>query len=166
MDGIIKHVFTNGHALFAIAIPTLTTPQQSTILLLISIILDFITGLLANWFEIKKNKKAPGNNESYVIDSAKLRLTAVKIGCYTMGILGAWGIETIFLIQKIPSGYFSTQELTLTTFVIGFFCTIEIYSIFFENIKRMGFDIIQQLKTISSEVWKLYKTIRNGPSDN
>lgn len=101
-----------------------------------------------------------------MIESAKLRLTAVKFTCYAMGVLGAWGIETVFLIQKIPSGYISTENMTFTTIVVGFFCAIEIYSIFFENIKRMGFDIVQKIKNIASVSWKLYKIIKNGPSDN
>jgi len=150
------------YTLLIINITVMTTAQQSGILLLLSLILDFITGILASWTEIKKNKTVSRDKNKYVIESAKLRFTGVKIGCYSMGILGAWGVETIFLLQKIPLGYIATKDLTLTTFVIGFFCIIEFYSIFFENIKRMGFDIIQKI----SEAWKLYKTIKNGFSDN
>lgn len=157
MHGLIK-------SLLIFSIPILTIPQQSGLLLLFSIILDFATGILAGWIEIRKSKTS-AQGEKYFIESTKFRLTAVKIGCYSMGVLGAWGIETIFFIQKIPSGYIATKDLTLTTFVIGFFCMIELYSIFFENVKRMGFDIIQKTKTISSEAWKFYKTIKNGPSD-
>lgn len=151
-------------SLFIVVIPLLTIPQQSGLLLLFSIILDFITGILANWIEMRKNKISVQSGK-FFIESAKFRLTAVKIGCYSMGILGTWGIETIFFIQKIPSGYIATKNLTLTTYVIGFFCMIELYSIFFENVKRMGFDIIQKTKTISSEAWKFYKIIKNGPTD-
>lgn len=146
--------------------PTLTIPQQAGILLILSIIADFITGILASCIEFKKNPTILTDKSNYIIESAKLRLTAVKFACYTMGILGAWGVETVFFIKKIPSGYISTENLTLTTIVIGFFCIIEIYSIFFENIKRMGFDVIQTIKNIASISRKLYKIIKNGPSDN
>lgn len=151
---------------FTVLNPVLTIPLQAGILLILSIIVDFITGILASCIEFKKSKDTFSDKPKYIIESAKLRLTAVKFGCYTMGILGAWGVETVFLIQKIPSGYISTENLTLTTIVIGFFCSIEIYSIFFENIKNMGFDIVQRIKIIASVIWKLYKIIKNGPSDN
>jgi phage-related holin len=150
---------------FTILNPELTIPQQAGILLILSIIVDFITGILASWIDYKKSK-AFSDSSKYIIESAKLRLTAVKFTCYTIGILGAWGIETVFFIKKIPSGYIATENLTLTTVIIGFFCIIEIYSIFFENIKRMGFDVIQTIKNIVSISRKLYKIIKDGPSDN
>lgn len=140
---------------------TLNTPHQAILLLLFCLITDFITGLIASWIENNKKADLPHHNEN-IIKSAKLRLTAIKFVSYSLGILGAWGIETIFLIKKIPSGYISTTELTLTTYVIGFFITIEVYSVFFENIKRMGFDIIQKSKIILNEIWKFYKTLKNG----
>lgn len=137
----------------------LTTSQKAVILLGIFFILDFITGILASWIEVKKTNSTAG--KKYVIQSSKLRLSAVKFICYALGILCAWGIEIVFVIKKVPSGSISTQNLTFTTVVIAFFCVIEFYSIFFENIKRMGFDVIQKVKKISSEAWKLYKTIKN-----
>lgn len=142
-----------------IGFPILTTSQKAVILLGIFFILDFITGILASWIEVKKTNSTAG--KKYVIQSSKLRLSAVKFICYALGILCAWGIEIVFVIKKVPSGSISTQNLTFTTVVIAFFCVIEFYSIFFENIKRMGFDVIQKVKKISSEAWKLYKTIKN-----
>lgn len=145
--------------LLLIAFPILTTSQKAALLLGIFFILDFITGILASWIEFRKTNS--GTGKKYVIQSSKLRLSAVKFICYALGILCAWGIEIVFVIKKIPSGSISTQNLTFTTVVIAFFCVIEFYSIFFENIKRMGFDVIQKVKKISSEGWKLYKTIKN-----
>ena len=143
---------------------TLNTPHQAVLLLIFCLITDFITGVIASWTENNKKSDSPSNKEN-VIKSAKLRLTAIKFVSYSLGILGAWGIETIFLIKKIPSGYISTTELTLTTYVIGFFIAIELYSIFLKNIKRMGFDIIQKSKIIVIEAWKFYKTLKNGPEN-
>lgn len=142
-----------------LTLPFLTTSQKASLLLGFFFILDFITGILASWIELKRNK--PNPETSYVLQSSKLRLSAVKFICYSLGILCAWGIEMVFVIKKIPSGYISTQNLTLTTVVIAFFCVIEFYSIFFENIKRMGFDIIHNVKKISSQGWRLYKNIKN-----
>lgn len=144
---------------FCIPILVLTTSQKAVILLGLFFILDFITGILASWVEFMKTNS--NSEKRYLIQSSKLRLSAVKFICYALGILCAWGIEIVFVIKKIPSGSISTQNLTFTTVVIAFFCAIEFYSIFFENIKRMGFDIILKVKKISSESWKLYKTIKN-----
>lgn len=144
---------------FCIPILVLTTSQKAVMLLGLFFILDFITGILASWAEFMKTNS--NSEKRYLIQSSKLRLSAVKFICYALGILCAWGIEIVFVIKKIPSGSISTQNLTFTTVVIAFFCAIEFYSIFFENIKRMGFDIILKVKKISSESWKLYKTIKN-----
>lgn len=145
------------------ALHLLTTSQKASLLLGFFFILDFITGILASWVEFKKS--SPNPETRYVIQSSKLRLSAVKFICYSLGILCAWGIEMVFVIKKIPSGSISTQNLTLTTVVIAFFCVIEFYSIFFENIKRMGFDIIHKVKKISSDGWKLYKNIKNDNNE-
>ncbi|PZR24451.1 MAG: hypothetical protein DI539_00300 [Flavobacterium psychrophilum] len=142
-----------------------TSSEQQIILLFLCIMLDFITGILASWTESKTNLDL-SQPKKYFIESAKLRLTVIKFVSYSLGILGAWGIETIFLIKKIPLVSISTKELTLTSYVVCFFCVIEIYSILFENIKRMGFDILQKSKIIISEVWKFYKTLKNGSVDN
>ena len=166
MNLIVKPMFILKYIMPLTVFPILTTPQQAIILLAFSIILDFITGILASCIESKKIKLDLSDSNIYIIQSSKLRITAVKFTCYTMGILSAWGIETVFLIREIPSGHISTENLTLTTVVTGFFCMIEIYSIFFENIKRMGFDIIQKTINISFEVWKIYKMIKNGFPDN
>lgn len=144
---------------FCIPILVLTTSQKAVMLLGLFFILDFITGILASWAKFIKTNS--NSEKRYLIQSSKLRLSAVKFICYALGILCAWGIEIVFVIKKIPSGSISTQNLTFTTVVIAFFCAIEFYSIFFENIKRMGFDIILKVKKISSESWKLYKTIKN-----
>lgn len=146
----------------AAAMPLVTTPQKAVMLLAIFFMLDFITGIMASWAEFKKMKPSVTQyGKRYLISSAKLKLSGVKFITYAMGILCAWGIEQVFLIREIPSGHISMKNLTLTTIVIGFFCAIEFYSIFFENIKRMGFDIIQKVKKITSEGWNLYKSVKN-----
>ncbi len=144
----------------------LSPPQQALIFLSLVITLDFATGLVASWMEFKKTGNKKTGQKKYVIESAKLRLTAVKFICYSMGILSAQCIQTIFFIKRIPAGHIATKDLTLTTVIIGYFCVIEIYSIFFENIKRMGFDIIEKTKVISNGICKLYNTIKNGYNNN
>lgn len=142
----------------AFAIPVFSPTIKALILLGGFFCLDFITGILASWVEFKKAAPlVPASGKRYLIQSTKLRLSGVKFICYSLGTLCAWGIETVFVIKEIPSGHVSTQNLTLTTVVIAFFCMIEFYSVFFENVKRMGFDIIQEAK----KVFKLYKSIKD-----
>lgn len=143
---------------------TLTTPQKAIILLAILFILDFITGIGASWVEFRKTKTVvPGSGKRYLIQSSKLRLSAVKFVTYGLVILIAHGLEWTFAIKEFEL-HPKFQKMTLTTIAIAFCCGIEIYSILFENIKRMGFDIIEKIKTISKSGWDLYKTIKNGNS--
>lgn len=74
-------------------------------------------------------------------------------------ILDAYGIEWVFAPGEIEP-FSRLQKMTLTTITIAFCCVIELYSILFENVKRMGFDVIQKIKTISSTGWKVYKNIK------
>lgn len=142
--------------------PLYTTVEMACGILAILFLIDFITGILASWVEFKRVPPLiPASDKKYLIQSAKLRMSGVKFICYALAILCAWMLETVFMIKEIPTGHISTQNLTLTTIVIAFFCLIEFYSIFFENMKRAGFDIIQKIKNISRSGWGVYKSIIN-----
>lgn len=164
----LKSMFSKPLTLFSclplVVLPVFTTSQKAVLLLGMFVIADFITGILASWAEFKK--KDEWQEKKYLIESSKLRLSGVKFICYALGILCAWGIEIVFVIKEIPAGHISTENLTITTIVIAFFCMIEFYSIFFENVKKMGFDIIQKVKKISSEGHKLYKNIKGEKDEN
>lgn len=150
----------------SIEISDLTTAQKACILLGFFFVLDFITGILASWVEFKKVLPlVPSSGKRYVISSTKLRLSGVKFITYAFGIICAWGIEVVFVLREIPTGKITTHDLTFTTIVIAFFCAIEFYSIFFENIKRMGFDIIHKVKTIVKSGWNLYKDVKDENKD-
>lgn len=143
--------------------PLYTTAEMACGILASFFVIDFITGIVASWVEFKRVPALiPTSDKRYLIQSAKLRMSGVKFICYVLAILCAWMFETVFMIKEIPTGHISTQNLTLTTIVIAFFCLIEFYSIFFENIKRAGFDIIEMIKKISHSGWGVYKSIKNG----
>lgn len=144
-----------------VAAPVYTITEKTLILLAALFVMDFITGVMASYVEFKKALPVtPGAGKRYVFSSAKMRLSAVKFVTYAMGVICAYGIESIFLIKEFDPGHLTTQKLTLTTIVTLFFCVIEAYSIFFENIKRMGYDIIQKVKNISSTGWGVYKAVK------
>ena len=139
---------------------SISTPLKAMILLAVLFILDFITGIWASWIEFRNQQIKGSANNKYVVQSAKLRLSAIKFITYGMVILVAYGLEWVFVVQEFkPSD--KIENLSLTTIAIIFCCAIEFYSVFFENIKRMGFDIILKIKKIASSGWDLYKTIKN-----
>jgi hypothetical protein len=45
--------------------------------------------------------------------------------------------------------------MTITLVFIGFCCSVEFYSVFFENFKRAGFDIRKKLFAVIGEVKKI-----------
>lgn len=141
-----------------LALPVFTTEQKALLLLGGLFMIDFITGLMASWTEFKK--ALPENRKEYLIESEKLRLSAVKFITYALTALMAWGIEKVFIISEFEP-HSKLQKMTFTTIVIAVCCAIELYSIVFENFKRMGFDIIKQVKKIASSGWGVYKSIKN-----
>lgn len=142
-------------------VPVYSTPVKALILLAFFFIVDFITGISASYVEFKRSLPVlPGQGKRYVIQSSKLRLSAVKFGTYCIMILGAYGIEWVFVIQEFEP-HANLQKMTLTTIIIAFCCAIELYSILFENVKRMGFDIIQKVKNISKDGWDIFKTVKD-----
>ncbi|WP_417365566.1 phage holin family protein [Flavobacterium beibuense] len=150
----------------AVTLVALSTTQKAALFLVVLFAIDFVTGLGASWMEFKKEKPLmPSSEKRYLIETSKLRQSIVKGVFYGLWALLSWAIENIFVIKEIPSGHISTENLTLTTYAIALLCAIEFYSIFFENLKRMGFDIIQIVKKISSNGWGLYKTIKNQDNE-
>jgi phage-related holin len=158
----IKAMFTKPLPLLAcmpvMYMPVFTTEQKALILLGCLFIIDFATGIMASWSEFQK--VLPENRKDYLIESDKLRLSAVKFITYAFTALMAWGIEKVFIIGEFEP-HSKLQKMTFTTIVVAFCCAIEIYSIVFENFKRMGFDIIKKVKKIASSGWGVYKSIKN-----
>lgn len=143
-----------------ISIPAFCTSIRVLLLLGLLFLLDFITGIVASYVEFKKSKNNDCVPKRYVIQSSKLRLSAVKFITYGLAILIAYALEWVFLVSEFEI-HKNINKLSLSTTATAFFCLIEFYSIFFENVKRMGFDIIEIVKTISKKCWDIYKTIKN-----
>ena len=139
-----------------VAVSVLTSVQKALILLLIFLVIDFITGIIASWREKKdKEKIDPTVKEQSLISSEKLKLSVVKAFTYASAILGVWGIEKVFFIRTFKFENISTEDLTVTLIFVGFCCAIEFYSIVFENFKRMGFDISKKAFSVIRHVKKI-----------
>lgn len=145
-----------------VALPELTTTGRALYVLAVLFIVDFITGITAGYLEFKKTNPTTSNSNTankYFIQSTKLRLSVIKFITYSLSLLVANGIEWAF-IEKEFKPHNTLNTMTLTTIVIGFLCIVEIYSIVFENFKKMGFDVLEVIKKISDKCRDIYRIIK------
>lgn len=145
----------------------LSTNVKAAYVLMGLFVLDFITGVWASWAEFQRSiPVTPGSGKRYVVQSGLLQLTAVKFVVYGLTILVALALEWAFIAPgKEFEPHESLNKMTLTTFWILFLCIIEVYSIVFENIKRIGFDVIQTIKKIAKNGWDIYKTVKDEKTE-
>lgn len=126
-----------------LAITTQIDPAKAIYLLLFFIAIDFITGIAGSYVEWRKTDK-----KTRLVSSEKLRKSGMKMSVYFFGILCCYGIEKIFLIKNFRFSIISNHDFTISLVAIGFFITVEFYSIVFENFKKMGFDVLAIFKKI------------------
>ena len=139
---------------------TLTNTEKAIYLLIGLFVLDFITGILASWREKKEaEKKDPSLKEKDLISSEKLKLSGIKAFTYASAILAVWAVEKVFIIKSFRFDTISNQSMTITLIFIGFCCSVEFYSIFFENFKRAGFDIRKKFFTLVGGVKKIINKV-------
>lgn len=139
-----------------IAASAMTNTQKAIYLLIAFFILDFITGILASWREKREaEEKDPSLKEKNLISSEKLKLSGIKAFTYASAILAVYGIEKVFIIRSFKFDHISEQHMTITLIFIGFCCSVEFYSVFFENFKRAGFDIKKNLFKVIGEIKKI-----------
>lgn len=143
-----------------IAASVMTNTKKAIYLLIAFYVLDFITGILASWREKKEaEKKDPSLKEQNLISSEKLKLSGIKAFTYASAILAVWAIEKVFIIKSFKFDAISDQHMNITLIFIGFCCSVEFYSVFFENFKRAGFDIKKNLFKVVGEVKKIIAKI-------
>ena len=143
-----------------VIVSAMTNTEKALYLLICFFVFDFITGILASRKEKKEaEKEDPKIKDQDLISSEKLKLSGVKAFTYASAILSIWGIEKVFIIKSFKLDNISDQNMTITLIFIGFCCSVEFYSIFFENFKRMGFDIRKRLFVVVGEVKKIIAKI-------
>ncbi|AZA90914.1 Holin family [Chryseobacterium nakagawai] len=126
---------------------------------------DFITGVLASW-NMWKNSKIESNFWKYGFSSSRIRLSIVKSVTYFLFILCTYGIEVIFRVKSFGKNGYTDHELTLSLFAVAIACSIEFYSIFFENLPKAGFDIWSYFKKITAKIKSGIKTVKEITDDN
>lgn len=130
-------------AIPTIAISTTIDPQKSILFLCLLFVIDFATGITGSYVEWNKTDR-----KITLISSEKLRMSAVKLFTYFSGILVVYGVELVFFEKHFNFKSITDKDFTITSIAIAFFCAIEIYSIVFENFKKMGFDVLANIKKI------------------
>jgi len=155
----IKAIFTKpvGITLLipTISIGLLTTFQLLLIFLFVVFVIDFGTGILASYCEMK-DQKIPV--KVFLIESKKLRSSLVKAITYMMLIAFVYGFEKIFFIKEFNFASISDKAFTVTTIAVGACNVIELISIL-ENMKRSGYDLLGKIKSSAKKIWSLKKTI-------
>lgn len=140
-------LFTKKGLFLAPVIVPLTMVQSTAMavkLLLFLMCNDFFTGVLASYFEHKKQ-----NKDGFFITSEKLKKTGVKFLLYSLTIITAFFLQEIFKIKTFTL-LISDMKFNLVIGVVGFWCIVECYSIFFENFPKMGIDIKNTIRKIVS----------------
>lgn len=182
---LLKPFFALKYLLFtqkglSITLPTmagvaaLSDVTKAWYLLLAVYSIDFVTGILGSYtiqMNIEKTKdryikikestrlvRILYSIEFFVnnISSQKLRKSIIKAVGYTLFILLFWAVQEIFKIKTWTFDSFSHMEWNLTLMAQAGCIASEIWSILFENLKKMGFDLISKITGIS----KTYKEIK------
>lgn len=169
---------TKGIAVSVPAIALMATfhiEKQVLLFLGALLVADFVTGLLVSFKVAKDAAKKKGQFATKettdhkfftrllfkikfyynVIESGKLRLSLLKMTMYMFAIIGAKTIQSMFKIK--PFGFsFSDAEWTITIVVMCICCVFEIHSIVLENVKGLGYDLIDKVFS----VFRSYKDIK------
>lgn len=103
----------------ALTIPVFSTSIKAFILLACLFIIDFITGIAASCIEFRKSRK-PERGKKYIIESSKMRLSAVKFSTYGIGILIAYGLEWVFILEDFNL-HSNLHKISLSTLITAFF---------------------------------------------
>jgi phage-related holin len=143
----LKAMFTKTSGLIlaipTVAISTSIDPQKGILFLCVLFVIDFATGIAGSYVEWRKTDQL-----IRLISSEKLRMSAVKLFTYFSGIIVVYGVEMIFFEKRFKFQSITDKDFTITSIAIAFFCAIEIYSIVFENFKKMGFDVLANIKKL------------------
>ena len=123
---------------------------------------DLVTGLLASYYEWKKSDHKDrwffGKGEGFSSDKAKKM--GVKLAVYLLVPQLLINLQTTLLLKNFKYSRISDAEFELATCVVLFFCLIEGFSIFHENLPKCGFDlwgIVKKILGFAKEVKKEFK---------
>lgn len=136
---------------FTFYLPFLMDDEKKGIMLLVIFMTgDFVTGIAASSSRRKKAIEIdPKLKEQRLVSSKKLKGSGKKFLLYGGTVLIAFLIQDVFKLKQfnIP---ISHLNFSFTMGVLFFWCSVEIYSIVFENLKELGVDVKELFKKIVS----------------
>lgn len=124
--------------------------------LFVFFIIDYVTGLGASWKERKNQLSVP----PFFFESKKMRMSLLKACTYLLFIFMSWVMWFLFFDGTVHLPV-STKEINIIGITIGICIAIECWSIL-ENMKRMGFDVLEKTMNLFKNLWKHYRTITHG----
>jgi len=145
----------------AISIPILSTKQHIGLMLIVLIIIDFLTGLAVSKRKKKKAEKLDTALKNKNLFQSKLFKdgTGVKLLLYSLTIFITYWAEYVLKIKTFNISI-SKIDLNGTLVILLIWVTVELYSIIFENIKDLGFDVLAVLKKIVAVFKSVKKEIK------
>ena len=159
---LLKFKLVTKPLFIAITVPTvaltvISDSTQAIYYLLGALAVDFITGVGASyWVEKEIN---PVVKLRSIIKSEKLRKSMIKTAAYAMIVIAIFKLEKLLLLKPIQFQSFSDAHFTFTFISIGLCISIELWSIFMENLPKCGFDLISRLRNIFTGVKKIKNEI-------
>ena len=128
------------------------------------ILADLLSGIAASYFTWKKSEHTDrfffGKGEGFSSDKAKK--FGVKLVVYMMVPKLILELQNILMLKKLKYETISDAEFEIATIVVLFFCLIEGFSIFHENLPKCGVDIWGSVKKIINFV----KEVKNETKSN
>jgi hypothetical protein len=109
---------------------------------------DLASGLGASYCEWKKSEHIDrwffGKGEGFSSDKAKKM--GIKLVVYLLVPQLIVNLQKTLLLKNFKYSTISDAEFELATIVVLFFCAIEGFSIFHENLPKCGFDLWKSIK--------------------
>ena len=159
---LLKFKLVTKPLFFTIAVPSvavtmLSNSSEAIYFLLGALFADFTTGICASY--TKEKKLNPLVKIRQVIKSEKLRKSIIKTTTYFIIILAIYEIDRILGLKPIKFESISDMNFTFTFITIGLCISIELWSVFMENLPECGFDIVERLKNVFTGVKKIKNEI-------
>ena len=135
----------------------LSSITKALIALTVMFLLDFLSGCFASWIEHKNSEEKA---QVYFIESAKIRLSLVKLGAYFIIIIAGWILTELFF-NETTGLVLSNKQFTYLELIVGLCIAAESWSNL-ENFKRAGFDIVGLLTKMAKQLWSLFRIVKTG----
>jgi hypothetical protein len=120
---------------------------------------DLVTGLYGSYCVWKKSDHKErwffGKGEGFSSDKAKKM--GVKLAVYLAVPKMLIDLQKTLLLKNFKYSSISDAEFELATIAVLFFCLIEGFSIFHENLPKCGFDLWKSIKKMIG----FYKEVKN-----